>query len=124
MVSGNRAMMPMVDVIGASKVTGTEVYDQEGQRLGEIHDVLLNTAAEKIEFAILNFGSHFVGIDQRYYPLPWRLLKFDETRRGYVVNIDREKLGDAPTFELSDTGLWLDDGSGTRVNDYYGTASM
>jgi len=114
-------MSPMAGVIGATSVIGTTAYDLEGDRLGEIRDVMLNERSEKIEFAILNFGGHFSGINQRYYPLPWRLLSFDKARGGYIVKLDRQKLDNAPTCELSDTGVWLADGSGQRVDGYYTT---
>jgi sporulation protein YlmC with PRC-barrel domain len=119
-----QAASPMAGVIAASAVCGTDAYDPAGEKLGSIREVMLNETSEKIEFVILNFGGHFVGVNQRYYPLPWRLLKFDKARQGYVVNIDREKLEAAPTCELSDTGVWLGDGSGEHVNAYYGTMSV
>ena len=72
---------------------GTDVYDAGGEKLGNIHDVMLNEISDKIEFAILNFGGHFVGVNQRFFPLPWHLLQFDEARRAYVINIDRKSRG-------------------------------
>jgi len=115
------APTPMTGVIAASAVTGTDVYYAGGEKLGNIHDVMLNEISDKIEFAILNFGGHFVGVNQRFFPLPWHLLQFDEARRAYVINIDRKSLDDAPTCELSDNGVWLNDGSGAQVSAFYAT---
>ncbi len=116
-------MAPVARLIGATAVIGPDIFDAEGVWLGEIRDVMLNELSEKIEFVILNLGGHFVGVNQRYDPLPWRLLKFDQARRGYIVCIDYQKLDDAPTCEFSDTGSYLDDGSDRRVIEYFGAVS-
>ena len=47
-------------VISASKVTGTNVYNTEGDLLGEIHDVMLDKRSGRIAYAIMSFGG-FLG---------------------------------------------------------------
>jgi sporulation protein YlmC with PRC-barrel domain len=111
----------MNGMFGANSITGMDVYDMQGQKLGSLHDSLINEASDKLEFVILSFGGQVSGVNQRYYPLPWHLLRFDETRDGYVIDIDSDKLNSAPTCELSDTGVWLGDGSSESVNEYYCT---
>ena len=44
-------------VISASKVTGTNVYNTEGDLLGEIYDVMLDKRSGRIAYAIMSFGS-------------------------------------------------------------------
>ena len=43
-------------VISASKVTGTNVYNTDGDQLGEIHDVMLDKRSGKIAYAVMSFG--------------------------------------------------------------------
>ena len=57
-------------VISASKVTGTSVYNTDGEHLGEIHDVMLDKRPGKIAYAVMAFGG-FLGIGERHHPLPW-----------------------------------------------------
>jgi len=111
-------------VIAASSVTGTVVYAKDGEKLGTVYDVILNETTGKIEYFIMNFGGLFVGINQRFYPLPWHLLDFDENYDGYVIAIDRQKLDDAPTYESPDKAVSWDHDLGSRVNAYYGAASI
>ena len=40
-------------VISASKVTGTEVYNTDGEHLGEIHDVMIDKQSGKTAYAIM-----------------------------------------------------------------------
>ena len=105
-------------VISASKVTGTDVYNTEGQHLGEIHDLMLDKRTGKIAYAVMSFGG-FLGIGERYHPLPWVTLKYDTRQGGYVVGLTIDQLKDAPTYAPTDTPAWGDRGYETRIHDYY-----
>jgi sporulation protein YlmC with PRC-barrel domain len=61
-------------LIAASQVNGTNVYNFGGEKLGSIYDVILDKQTGQVEFAIMSFGG-FLGIGERYHPLPWRVLK-------------------------------------------------
>ena len=43
-------------IISAAKVTGTSVYNTDGDLLGEIHDVMLDKGSGKIAYAVMSFG--------------------------------------------------------------------
>jgi len=62
-------------LIAASKVNGTSVYNTAGESLGSVHDVMLDKASGKADYAILSFGG-FLGIGERYHPLPWNQLTY------------------------------------------------
>jgi sporulation protein YlmC with PRC-barrel domain len=106
-------------LIAASKVSGTSVYDLNDNKLGSIYDVMLDKRSGTSQYAILSFGG-FLGIGEKYHPLPWAALKYDERQGGYVVNLDRKQLEGAPAYDTSDTALWGDATWGARVDDYYG----
>ena len=105
-------------VISASKVTGTDVYNTEGQHLGEIHDLMLDKRTGKIAYAVMSFGG-FLGIGERYHPLPWATLKYDTRQGGYVVGLTIDQLKGAPTYAATDTPAWGDRGYEARIHDYY-----
>jgi sporulation protein YlmC with PRC-barrel domain len=106
------------NMIAASAVTGTSVYDRQGEKLGSIADVMLNKISGQTEYAILNFGGLF-GLGGHHHPLPWHVLRYDPQLGGYVVDLDRRRLEGAPAYENSDAN-WNDSGWGRRVDDYYG----
>jgi sporulation protein YlmC with PRC-barrel domain len=103
-------------LIAATKVNGTAVYNPDGERLGSVYDVLLDKVSGHADYAILSFGG-FLGIGDRYHPLPWSQLRYDTRLGGYVVGLDRAQLEAAPNYDESDLGLW--GGSGTRDVDRY-----
>jgi hypothetical protein len=73
-------------LISASKVTGTNVYNPAGEHLGTVYDVMLDKRSGKIAYAVRSFGG-FLGMGERYHPLPWATLKYDTRQGGYVVGL-------------------------------------
>ena len=105
-------------LIAASKVNGTNVYNTAGEKLGSVYDVMLDKVSGRAEYAILSFGG-FLGIGEKYHPLPWGQLKYDTGRGGYVIGLDRSRLEGAPAYSASEMGVW-DDTRGRAVDTYYG----
>jgi sporulation protein YlmC with PRC-barrel domain len=108
-------------LIAASKVSGTAVYNTAGESLGSVYDVMLDKASGRADYAIISFGG-FLGIGERYHPLPWNQLTYDPQAGGFVVNLDRDRLESAPTYAASDLDRW-DDTRGTDIDTYYGTGA-
>ena len=81
-------------VISASKVTGTNVYNTDGDHLGEINDIMLEKRSGNIAYAVMSFGG-FLGIGERYHALPWAALKYDTRQGGYVVGLTIDQLKEA-----------------------------
>jgi sporulation protein YlmC with PRC-barrel domain len=106
-------------VIAASKVNGTTVYDMAGEKLGSVYDVMLDKVSGQADYAILSFGG-FLGIGDKYHPLPWRELAYVTRVGGYVVNLDRRRLEGAPSYEAGELGFW-DDVRAHDIDTYYGT---
>jgi sporulation protein YlmC with PRC-barrel domain len=94
-----------VSLISASKVQGTNVYNTDGDSLGEVYDVMIDKQSGKVAYAIMSFGG-FLGVGEDYHPLPWNTLKYDTRQGGYVVGLTREQLESAPTYARTDTPAW------------------
>jgi sporulation protein YlmC with PRC-barrel domain len=108
-------------VISASKVTGTNVYNIDGDHLGEIYDVMLDKRSGKIAYAVMSFGG-FLGIGERYHALPWSTLKYDTRQGGYVVGLTFNQLKGAPTYTADELPAWGDRAYEMRVHEYYKAA--
>jgi len=104
----------------ASKVKGTSVYGLKGDKIGHVEDLVLDKQSDTILFAVLGFGG-VLGLGEKYFPVPWSVLDFDEDKGGYVVPLTEERLKTAPSYELSD--LTKRDGSAGEIRnrsyDYY-----
>ena len=97
--SRNLAADETSSLISSDKVEGTSVYDRRGEKLGSIHSVMIDKISGKVAYAVMSFGG-FLGIGDRYHPLPWHVLTYDTGQGGYVVDLDRSKLeGHRPTAQ-------------------------
>ena len=72
----------------------------------------------QVEYAVMSYGG-FLGLGQRYYPLPWRVLTYDTREGGYHVDMAERDLERAPSFDRESEPRFSRD-YGRRVNDWYG----
>ena len=79
-------------LIASNKVEGTPVYDRNGDRLGTVHNFMVDKVEGHVVYAVLKHGSGFLGFDERFYPLHWDQLRFDTRLGGYRVNLDEQGL--------------------------------
>ncbi len=105
-------------LIAASKVKGTNVYDTQGDALGSIYDVMLNKRQGAVAYAVLSFGG-FLGIGDKYHALPWNKLQYSEDLGGYIVDVDKTTLDAAPAYSESDAPDWSTPDYGNRIDEYY-----
>ena len=109
-------------LIASNKVEGTAVYNRQGERLGSVYNFMVDKRSGQVEYAVLSFGG-FLGIGEDYYPLPWKALTYDTALGGYVVDLDKDRLRNAPNHAASDNPDWRDPDYGRRIDDYYGVPS-
>ena len=83
----------------ASKVKGTNVYNDAGEKIGQVEDIILDKQSNRILFAALGFGG-FVGIGEKYYPVPWSMLNYSDDKGGYVVPLTKETTGPQMTYRI------------------------
>lgn len=104
--------------IRAKKVIGTNVKDTTGSKIGEIEDIVLDKQSNSILFAVIGFGG-FLGMAEKFHPVPWSALDFDEDEGSYVVEYTKDQLQAAPAGSIDE--LTRDDGMQfrDRVYDYY-----
>ncbi len=105
-------------LISSDKVTGTAVYNRNGDTLGSIYGLMIDKVDGRVAYAVMSFGG-FLGIGERYHPLPWGTMTYDTARGGYVVDLSRDQLEGAPSYER-DEDVWSSPDYGRRVHDYYG----
>ena len=89
------------ELILSSRVIDTPVYNREGDRLGHIDDLSIEKVSGRTIYAIMSFGG-FLGIGERFHPVPWSLLDYDVKQGGFVVPIDQSTLEGAPHYEAAE----------------------
>jgi hypothetical protein len=106
------------ELIASNKVEGTAVYNRQGESLGTVYNFMVNKRSGQVEYAVMSFGG-FLGIGESYHPLPWGALTYDTGQGGYVVDLDKSRLENAPSYRSGEEPTF-DRDYGRRVSDYYG----
>src|SRR4030095_3279277 len=104
--------------IRAKKVIGTTVKNSAGEKIGQVEDIVLDKQSNRIIFAVVGFGG-FLGMNEKYHPVPWSALDYVESEDSYVVPFTKEQLQAAPADSLEK--LTRQDGaatSATRADGY------
>lgn len=112
-----------VETVRASSVTGTDVFNPKGERLGTVDDIVIDKDSGAACYAVMSFGG-FLGLGKTYHPLPWEKLTYDRKMSGYVVDLDKEKLKDAPHFKRDEEPDWRDRRYGEDIRMFYGIPPM
>jgi hypothetical protein len=99
-------------------VEGTAVYNPKGERLGKVHHLMIDKYTGQVAYAVMAFGG-FLGIGEKYHPLPWKMLTYDTRLGGYVVDLDRSKLENAPSYASTEAPDWSDRSYTARIDEYW-----
>ena len=83
----------------ASKLIGMNVYNDAGESLGEIHELVLDAGQNRIGYAVLSFGG-WMGIRDKLFAIPWNQFthRGPETNKLYL-NVSKDQLKNSPGFD-------------------------
>jgi hypothetical protein len=113
------ARSEMGHLISSRRVEGTDVYNTKGEHLGSIEHVMIDKLSGQVAYAVMSFGG-FLGLGEKYHPLPWQVLDYDTSKGGYVIDLDKKTLEGAPYYgDTSDPFDWTDRTWRSRVDEYY-----
>jgi sporulation protein YlmC with PRC-barrel domain len=113
-ITGERIALARADTL-----IGMDVENAQGQGLGEIEDLAINTKDGRIAYAALAYGG-WLGIGENLAAVPWEALKLDMAERQFVLNLDKDKLQNAPRFAKDQYPQTLDRKWLSDMYAYYG----
>lgn len=82
----------------ANSIIGDNVVNQQKEKLGTINDIMIDVTSGKIEYVVIEMGG-FLGIGEKFFAIPFYLLKLDAVNRDFVLNQNKEILEKAPGFD-------------------------
>jgi sporulation protein YlmC with PRC-barrel domain len=109
-------------VLSASSIIGDEVANRQEENLGSISDIMLDTQSGEIRYAVLSAGG-FLGIGDKLFAIPWEALQLDKTEHRFLLDVDAERLKNAPGFDKDNWPDMADPTWVDSVHSYYGSSS-
>jgi sporulation protein YlmC with PRC-barrel domain len=111
---------PGPEVMAASDFKGENVENHQGEKLGDITDIMLDVRGGRIAYAVLNAGG-FLGIGDKLFAIPWRALTLDTDKKCFLLDVDKDRLENAPGFDPSHWPSMADQTWASQIHSYYGT---
>jgi sporulation protein YlmC with PRC-barrel domain len=105
-------------LLSATTITGDEVCNLLDEELGTIQDLMLDVTEGKIRYAVLASGG-FLGMGDRLFAVPWKALKQDKENHRFVLDVDAERLKNAPGFDKDHWPNMADATWNSSVESYY-----
>ena len=103
----------------ASKLIGMNVRNAKGEDLGEIKDLVVDVNNERVHYAVLGFGGA-LGLGEKLFAYPVTLFSEDTADKKLVLNVEKEKLKNAPGFERKNWPDWNNSRYRSDVERYFG----
>lgn len=85
-------------VLSSGTLTGDEIVDDEGEKLGTLKDLMLELTSGQIAYAVLARGG-IAGMGEKLFAVPWQLVTVDGENERLVAAIDAETLDNSPGFD-------------------------
>jgi sporulation protein YlmC with PRC-barrel domain len=93
-----RMMLQPPTVLPVSDLTGNDVVNIEGERLGTIASYAIDLEQGRIAYAVLSFGG-FLGFGDKRFAVPWDAMQFSPHDKKFILNVNKELLEQAPGFD-------------------------
>jgi sporulation protein YlmC with PRC-barrel domain len=106
-------------VLSADTLTGDTVFNAAGENLGKIEDFMLDVESGRIRYAVLSFGG-VLGIGNKLFAVPPEALTVDASRKCFVLDVEKERLENAPGFDKDNWPNFADPTLGSEIYGYYG----
>ncbi len=115
---GNQGPGP--ELMGADTLNGNDVYNPEGEDLGDIKEIMLDMRSGRVSYAVLSFGG-FLGMGDKLFAVPWHALVLDTVNKRFTLNVPKASLENAPGFDPDKWPNMADTAWAQGIHSYYGT---
>ena len=106
-------------IIRGKDIADASVRNPQGEELGTIKDVVIDTSEGCIAYAALSFGG-FMGLGDKLFAVPWGALQYNAANDTFVLDVPKERLENAPGFDKDNWPTTAERGWLTGMYSHYG----
>ncbi|MBN8728635.1 MAG: PRC-barrel domain-containing protein [Xanthomonadales bacterium] len=104
--------------LSASTLIGDTIENLQGESLGDLKEIMLDTSRGTIAYGVLSFGGVF-GLGDKLFAVPWDALTIDHEGHKLILDVSKERLKDAPGFDKDHWPNFADTAFAEQVSTYY-----
>lgn len=105
-------------LMGAGTLVGDNVRNRQGEDLGSIKEIMLDTSQGRIAYAVLSFGG-WLGMGDKLFAVPWQALSLDTADHAMVLDVSKDRLKSAPGFDKDRWPDMVDPAFASKLNGFY-----
>lgn len=109
---------PGPELMGADTLIGNDVYNLQDEDLGDIKEIMLDMRTGRVIYAVLSFGP-ILGMGGKLFAVPWKALSLDTQHKRFTLNVDKDRLKEAPGFDKSHWPNMADQAWQKEIHAYY-----
>ena len=102
-------------LLGVKSLVANSVYDAEGNLVGKLEEIVIDTRTGCVRHAVLAVGG-ILGIGRKRLAVPWSALNPDANYRRCVVDVTQMQL---TAVRVPDNDPWLQRNKPTQVNETF-----
>ncbi|CAN5836400.1 hypothetical protein BH20GEM1_BH20GEM1_14580 [soil metagenome] len=119
MGGGERVGTETPRTLSATTMIGDKVVNGYGEDLGKIEELMIDLETSRVAYAVLSFGG-LLGIGDKLFAIPLEALRLDAENHRFVLDVDRERLEQAPGFDKDEWPKADDLEYRTEIFAFYG----
>lgn len=104
--------------LSSSSITGTKVTNTQGDDLGKIEDLMIDTDTGNVTYAVVSYGG-FLGMGDKLFAVPLQAMQVDTDKEEFHLNESKERLENAPGFDKDNWPNFADTQWRQEVDTYY-----
>ena len=97
---------------------GKKVINSEGENLGQIEEVVVDSNTGRVLYGVLSFGG-FLGMGDKLFAIPWRSLQLTDDAKKFTLNVGKERLKNATGFDKDRWPDFANEQFATSTYEYY-----
>ena len=105
--------------LSAKSLIGARIENLKGDNLGKIEDLVIEPIEGRVGYAVLSFGG-FLGMGEKLFAVPLQAMKTSTEDRTFVLDVDKDRLKNAPGFDRDRWPDMNDRAFSSTVYNYYG----
>lgn len=110
-----------ISILRASSIKKATVKNAVDEKIGSIEDIMIDYGTGETVYVVLSVDSGFLNLGSKYFAIPWQAFAFETHQDDVVIlNVDKEKLKDAPGIDKDNWPVSPQHEYLTAVNTYYG----
>ena len=107
-------------LLSTGSLKNTKIVNLDGDDLGKLEEIMLHADSGDVAYAVVSFGG-FLGMGDKLFAVPWDALTVDTEEHRIVLDVDPERLENAPGFDKDAWPTSAETGWMTDLYQHYGS---